>query len=325
MGHRYDVGHRGFDSVACSDPLRSLTLHLVDMASLMIPDHLQHVIQADRPLAPLVWLGIGGPARFFAEPVEMEQLQQLAQWAHENSLTVRILGSGSNLLVRESGFDGLVISLAAAATSGLTLQDNQLIAGAGGQLSHAIVKAVGGGLGGLEHLVGIPGSIGAAVVGNVASGGRDIGAVVDSVRILEDDGSLKNLGKDDISFTHQKSSLAGLRVVEATFQLEPTDAGQMTKRLQKLWIARNASIPAEMERIAAPFVDPDAMSARELISSVGLSGIREGEVSLDPAQPQYLLAHPGATSEHCLKLIERVREQVLLQTGIDLQLNLQIW
>ena len=73
------------------------------------------------------------------------------------------------------------------------------------------------------------------------------------------------------------------------------------------------------------FVDPDGMPARELIQSVGLSGIREGDVSLDTAQPHYLVAHSGATSDQCLRLIERVREQVLLQTGIDLQLNLQIW
>ena len=74
-----------------------------------------------------------------------------------------------------------------------------------------------------------------------------------------------------------------------------------------------------------PFVDPDGMPAKDLLQTVGLAGLQEGQVSLDSQHPQYMIAHSGATSEQCLKLIERVREQVLLQTGIDLQLNLQIW
>jgi UDP-N-acetylmuramate dehydrogenase len=95
--------------------------------------------------------------------------------------------------------------------------------------------------------------------------------------------------------------------------------------MQKLWIGRNSSRPSEERRIAMAFVDPDEMSAKELLQRVGLAGIREGSVSLDSHCPQFLVAQSGATSDQCLRLIERVREQVLLQTGIDLQLNLQIW
>ena len=292
---------------------------------MTIPEHLQHLIRSDEPLAPLVWLGIGGPAHFFAEPVDLEQFVQVVIWAKENELPTRVLGSGSNVLVRESGFDGLVVSLAAAATSTLSIDGDRLTAGAGGKLSHAVVKAIGGGLGGLEHLVGIPGTIGAAVVGNVSSGGRDIGSVVDRVRVMQPDGTIKQFKQEEAGFTHRKTALDGMTLVEVDFKLEPGDSVALTKRLQKLWIARNASLPAEMERIAMPFIDPDSQSARELIQNVGLAGIREGDVSLDSTQPHYLVAHHGATSDQCLKLIERVREQVLLQTGVDLQLNLQIW
>jgi UDP-N-acetylmuramate dehydrogenase len=270
-------------------------------------------------------LGIGGPAHFFAEPVDLDQMEQVMRWAAENELPTRVLGSGSNLLVRESGFDGLVLSLSAAATSGLSIEGERLTAGAGGKLSHAVVKAVGGGLGGLEHLVGIPGTVGAAVVGNVSSGGRDIGSVVERVRVMQPDGSIKQYEQDEIGFTHRETALAGMLVVEVDFKLEPGDPAALTKRLQKLWIARNADWPAEGGRIAMPFVDPDPLPARDLIQKVGLAGLREGNVSLDSAQPHYLIAHPGATSDECLTLIGRVREQVLLQTGIDLQLNLQIW
>ena len=114
-------------------------------------------------------------------------------------------------------------------------------------------------------------------------------------------------------------------MLSVTFELEARDVLALTKRMQKLWIGRNASRPSEEPRIASPFVDPDGMPANELIQTVGLAGVREGDVSLDANHPQFLIAHSGATSDQCLRLIERVREQVLLQTGIDLQLNLQIW
>ncbi|MCC9599018.1 FAD-binding protein [Stieleria sp. JC731] len=291
----------------------------------MIPERLQHVVRSDESLAPLVWLGIGGPAHFFAEPVDLEQMTEIIVWAGENDLPVRILGSGSNVLVRESGFDGVVISMAAAATSGLAIDGNRLTAGAGAKLSHAVVKAVGAGLGGLEHLVGIPGTVGAAVIGNVSSGGRDISPVVNAIRVMESDGSIREVDQDEVGFTYRKTSLTGSTIVEVDFLLEPGDAVALTKRMQKLWISRNSTRPSDMERIAMPFIDPDTISARELIQNVGLAGSREGEVSIDSQQPHYMIAHDGATSDQCLKLIERVREQVLLQTGIDLQLNLQIW
>ena len=289
------------------------------------PDELQHLIRTDEPLAPHVWLGIGGPARFFAEPVTREELAGIVRAANEAELPVRILGGGSNVLVRESGVDGVVVSLESAETSKLSIDGNQLTAGAGAKLSHAVIKAVGAGLGGLEHLVGIPGSVGAAIVGNASSGGRDIGSVVASVTVMDRAGETRVVSQEEAGFSHRKTSIAGLTVLDAIFQLEEADSQALTKRMQKLWISRNSVRPVVERRIALPFVDPGGMTAKELIQNVGLAGIREESVSLDSQHPEFLIAHEGATSDQCLRLIQRVREQVLLQTGIDLQLNLQIW
>lgn len=288
------------------------------------PDDLMHLLRTDVPLAPLVWLGIGGPARFFAEPVEPGEIERLVQAANEQNLPVRILGGGSNVLIRESGVDGLVISLSGV-NDQMLIDGTQMTVGAGTKLSHAVIKSVGAGLGGLEHLVGIPGTVGGAVVGNASSDGRDIGSAVQSVKVLEKDGSSRTLSQQEAGFSHRKTSLVGLTVLSATFQLESRDSVALTKRMQKLWIGRNASRPSEEPRIATPFVDPDGMPAKDLLQSVGLAGIREGDVSLDAQHPHFLVAHSGATSDQCLRLIQRVREQVLLQSGIDLQLHLQIW
>jgi UDP-N-acetylmuramate dehydrogenase len=292
---------------------------------MSFPDDLMHLIRPDEPLGPLVWLGIGGPARFFAEPVEEADIHRLVQAASGQNLPIRILGGGSNILVREAGVDGLVISLTGAATSQMSIDGSKMTVGAGAKLSHAVIKAVGAGLGGLEHLVGIPGTVGGAVMGNASSDGRDIGSIVHSVSVLEKGGQVRTLNQQESGFSHRKTSLVGLTILAVTFELEPRDVVALTKRMQKLWIGRNASRPSEETRIAMPFVDPDEMSAKELLLRVGLAGLREGSASLDAQSPQFLITHSGATSDQCLRLIERVREQVLLQTGIDLQLNLQIW
>lgn len=292
---------------------------------MSFPDDLMHLIRLDEPMGPLVWLGIGGPARFFAEPVDETDILRLIESASVQNLSVRILGGGSNILVREAGVDGLVISLAGATTSQMSIDGSRMTVGAGAKLSHAVIKAVGAGLAGLEHLVGIPGTVGGAVVGNASSDGRDIGSVVHSVTVMEKGGQTRVLNQQEAGFSHRKTALVGQTILAATFELEPRDLVALTKRMQKLWIGRSASRPGEDPRIAMPFVDPDEMSARKLLQQVGLAGIREGGVSLDAQFPQFLVAHSGATSDQCLRLIERVREQVLLQTGIDLQLNLQIW
>ena len=189
------------------------------------PDDLLHLVRTDEPLGPLVWLGIGGPARYFAEPVEPDDVQKLIRAANESDLPVRILGGGSNLLVRESGFDGLVISMSGPATSGIEITGNKMTVGAGAKLSHAVIKAVGAGLGGVEHLVGIPGTVGGAVVGNASSDGRDIGSVVESVTVLERSGELRTLNQEQAGFSHRKSSLVGLAILSVTFDLESADQG----------------------------------------------------------------------------------------------------
>ena len=291
---------------------------------MSFPDDLMHLIRTDEPLGPLVWLGIGGPARFFAEPVEEQDVERLVSAADQANVPVRILGGGSNILVREAGVDGLVISLGKVGANEVQIENASMTAGAGTKLSDAVIQSVGAGLGGLEHLVGIPGTVCGAIIGNASSDGRDIGSVVESVTVLEK-GETRVLTQQEAGFSYRKSSLGGLLILKVTFKLEQREVEALTKRMQKLWIGRNASQPSEEPRIAIPFIDPDGMPAKDLIQSVGLAGIREGDVSLDATQPDYMIAHAEATSDQCLRLIERVREQVLLQSGIDLQLNLQIW
>jgi len=292
---------------------------------MQFPDSVAHLVQTDFPLASSLWLGIGGPARFFAEPTDQDELVTLVSAAARNGVAVRLLGGGSNVLASESGVDALVISMAAAPLARLAVDDTRLIAGGGTKLSHAVTHAVSAGLGGLEHLLGIPGTVGGALAGNASADGRDIGLVTAEIRVLQPSGSIVTIRGDEAQFSHRRSGLGGSIVLQATFQLDRRDSAALTKRMQKLWIVRGAARPAESSRIAMPFIDPDGATAERLIADIGLAGLREGGVSLGIRHPHFLVAEENATSVDCLRLIDRVREQVLLQTGIDLQTNLQIW
>lgn len=291
---------------------------------MILPDNLAHLIQTDCPLAERNWLGLGGPAQYFAEPLSADEVQRLVTWAADQDLRVRVLGGGSNLLVRSSGVDGLVLSLQSAETSAFHVEGNLLTVGTGAKLSQAVVKAVDSGLGGLEHLIGIPGTVGGAVVGNASAGGRDVGSAIQQVQVLRDN-EIEWRDRQEFTFSHRKSSLGGETILAVRFELETAESAPLTKRMQKLWINRQSTKPADVTRIVMPFIDPDGISVGDLLRSVGLAGIREGDASLDGKHPEYLLAGDAATSDDCLRLIDRVREQVTLQSGIDLQLNLRIW
>lgn len=295
------------------------------MNSVVFPDSVAHLIQFDQPLAPQLWLGIGGPARYYAEPTSRQELIELVRAAVDADILVRVLGGGSNVLARESGVDGLVISLAAAELCQLSVAGTQMTAGGGAKLSHAVTHAVGAGLAGLENLLGIPGTVGGALIGNSSSSGQDIGAVTARVEVLTPAGQVEWWEPEAAQFSHRRSGLSGMIVLSAVFQLTPAEMAPLTKRMQKMWIVRNASIPQGRNRVALPFVDPDGATAERLIADIGLTGTRVGGASLMPEHPGLLVVNDDATSEDCLKLIERIREQVLLQTGIDLQSNLQIW
>lgn len=292
---------------------------------MQFPDSVAHLIQYDYPLAPHLWLGIGGPARYYAEPTTRGELVELVRWAAQQTVPFRVLGGGSNLIAREAGVDGLVVSMAAGPLCVLSTDGNRLTAGGGAKLSHVVTHAVGAGLAGLEHLLGIPGTVGGALISNAGAGGHDIGSVTEKIEVLGRDGSIKQIGGEEAQFSHRRSDLGGDVIISATFRLEKADLESLTKRMQKLWIVRNAAQLPGISRIAMPFVDPDGATAQRLIADIGLAGTREGGASLSAEHPNLLVASETATSNDCLRLIERVREQVLLQSGIDLQSTLQIW
>jgi UDP-N-acetylmuramate dehydrogenase len=292
---------------------------------MTFPSGLEHVLRENEPIGPLTWLKIGGPARYFAEPTTEEDLIALVESCNQSKIPVRVLGNGSNILVREAGVDGVVLSLGAAAFAGISSEGNLVRCGGGAKLSHLISFAVSKGLSGLEHLIGIPGTVGGALRGNASTLNGDIGQRVLSARLLTASGQVIERRGKQLHFSTGKSSLDELVILDAEFELEPADIKSMTTRMQTLWIVKRSSQPIAGSMAAIPFIDPITSSADELLEQAGLKGASEGAVQLGTSHPNYVLASPGATSDQVIALIERARAAVYKLTGVQLQLHLKIW
>src|SRR4051794_18270118 len=165
----------------------------------------EHIVKRAEPLAPHTWFHLGGPAEFFAEPANSDELQQLVRRAREENLPVRVLGGGSNILVRDDGVSGLVIRLGADAFAQITLAGQILTAGGGAKLGQAISTSVREGLAGLEALVGIPGTIGGALHGNAGSRGGDIGQWTCQATVMTRSGEVIERSREELVFAYRES------------------------------------------------------------------------------------------------------------------------
>jgi UDP-N-acetylmuramate dehydrogenase len=285
----------------------------------------EHFVRPAEPLAPHTWFRLGGPAEYFAEPTSVDELQALVRRCHHETIAVRLLGGGSNVLVREEGFAGMVIQLSAPAFTHISVSPPKLSAGGGAKLGHVISTSVREGLAGLEALVGIPGTIGGALRGNSGSRGGDIGQWTRRATVMTRAGDIFERTGEELVFAYRESSLDELVILSAEFELEKDDPEELTKRMQKQWIVKKAAQPLGHQSAGCIFKNPRGMSAGMLIEQAGLKGARVGQAEVSDRHANFIVADPGATSQDVLKLIEQVRERVLDRLGIELETEIEIW
>jgi UDP-N-acetylmuramate dehydrogenase len=288
-------------------------------------DDFQSILRAQEPLAPRTWLHLGGVAEYLAEPTSFDELRALVQACHTQGITMRLLGGGSNLLVKSPQVEGVVICLNQPCFSQLSTEGNRLIAGGGVPLAHAINEAIRQGLAGLETLVGIPGTVGGALHGNAGSRGGDVGQWVESARVLTRAGEEKVRRREELVFAYRQSSLDELVILEATFALERDDPEQLTKRMQKQWIVKKAAQPMAHQRTAYLFKNPRGMSASMLIEQAGMNSASVGGAQISPRHANFVVVLDDAKADDVLKLIDLVRSRVSERLGVELETQLEIW
>jgi UDP-N-acetylmuramate dehydrogenase len=277
------------------------------------------------PLSERTWLKVGGAAQFFAEPGSMDELQAVVARCRDEGLQARLLGGGSNVLVRDDGVAGMVISLANPSFTNITVDGRRVTIGGGASLANAVTVTVGAGLAGLEPLVGIPGTVGGALHGNAGSHGGDIGQWASGATVITRSGEMIHRERGDLVFAYRQSSLDELVILEVQFELEEEDPIEVTKRMQKQWIVKKANLPMAHENTGCIFKNPRGMSAGMLIDQCGLKGERVGAVEVSQRHANFFVAQQGATAKDVLQLMDVVRTRVAERMGVELETEIEIW
>ena len=283
------------------------------------------IVRHNVPLAMHTWMQLGGPAEYFAEPRSTEELSSLLKIARKENLPVRILGAGSNLLVPDEGVPGLVLRFTTPEFTEIRSEGHCVSVGGGAKLGRVVTYSVHAGLGGIEGLIGIPGTVGGALVANAGTNNDDIGQTIKKVKIITDTGEVRELSRNEISFEYRHSSLEETIILSATLQLREEDSFDLSKRLQKLWIFRKTSQPMGHQCTGLVFKNPRGMSAGELIEKAGLKGTRIGGAVTSERNANFIVVEAECTSSDVLRLIELVQAQVHKRLDVELEVGLEIW
>ena len=283
------------------------------------------IARHDEPMAPHTTFGVGGVVCQFVEPRTVAELAEVWRWASESALPLKVLGRGSNVLVADGHHDWLVVST--ARLDGLTRDGATVRAGAGVPLARLLAAAGAWGLGGLEHLAGIPASVGGAVAMNAGGRGGEIASRLVGAEVLERSGERRWLDRRSLGLRYRGSAVRDgfPLIVEATFALEPDDPRRLSERRREFLRAKRASQPLGARSAGCVFKNPEDHSAGKLIDQAGLKGARVGGAVVSHKHANFIINRNGATASDVLELIEVVRRRVHDAFGIELELEIEIW
>ena len=283
-------------------------------------------VLAEEPLAAHTTWRIGGPAELLAEPADRDDLLLCLGWARSRGIPWRLLGNGSNLLVRDAGVRGLVVRTRRA-LDGVAIEGSRLRAGAGASLPAVANLAAARGLAGLEFAAGIPGTVGGALVMNAGWHEHEIGTLVREVEFLERGGSLATLSREDCAFGYRRSALRARPgvVLGAVLVLSPGDPAEIRARLDGYAASRRKNQPTELPSCGSVFLKPEGDFAGRLIEAAGLKGARIGDMQVSPKHANFFVNLGRATSADALALIERVEREVESRFGVRLAREVEIW
>ncbi|MGH8952257.1 MAG: UDP-N-acetylmuramate dehydrogenase [Acidimicrobiia bacterium] len=290
---------------------------------------LQAMVQSGRVqenvlLGPFTTYKSGGPARYLIEVNDAGDLESLAASGAIGELPVLVLGRGSNLVVSDTGFEGLVVRLGAD-FGVVEVEGTVVTAGGSAPLAQVARTSVGSGLTGLEFFIGVPGSVGGAVRQNAGCFGTEtrdrlIEASVMDLRV----GTTRRLGPDDLEMSYRRSNLVSTQVVVgAAFQAAPGDSEQGRAELRRITRWRRDNQPGGTFNAGSVFKNPAGATAGEIIDSLGLKGMRVGDVAVSEKHANFFVAGNGATSDDIRRLVSAVKDRVFEETGTILEPEIQ--
>ncbi len=267
---------------------------------------------------------IGGPARYFFMPKNMEEVRLLLSYCRTEQKRYMVLGNGSNMLFPDEGYDGIVICIGKA-MSDIRAEGTSLYAEAGALLSKTAAAARDNGLTGLEFAAGIPGTVGGAMVMNAGAYGGEMKDIIRSVDVLEYDGTVRSYTNEEMKFGYRKSAINADRVVlGARIELQSGEREAIDAELNRLKEARLAKQPLEYPSAGSTFKRPEGYFAGKLIDDSGLRGYRVGGAMVSEKHCGFVINYDRATAQDVITLIEDVKQRVYERYRVMLEPEVRI-
>jgi UDP-N-acetylmuramate dehydrogenase len=275
-------------------------------------------------LSRFTTLGTGGPAGAFARPETLEELDESLAWAGRRELPVATIGLGSNLLVADEGFDGLVLKLGGELAD-TTVEGDRLLAGGGAANAVCLHRVRAAGLGGFEFACAIPGTIGGGVWMNAGAYGSDWAAILERALVVDADGA-RWLTPGELGLTYRHSELRhGQVVARAEFRLAPLPEEQIKANVARLQALRKAAQPTNKRTFGSVFKNPEhELSAGRMLEACGLKGHRIGGAQISPRHANFIENADGARSADAVELMAEARRRALEQFGVELRHEVEL-
>ncbi len=282
------------------------------------------VVRRDEPLAKRTTLRVGGAADLYVEPATEGDLAQVLAFCAERKLPFMVLGRGSNLLIRDGGIRGVVISLSHANFSKVEIRGESLVCGAGAKLKLVASEAKRAGLTGLEFLDGIPGTVGGALRMNAGAMGASTFETVESIRVMDYAGRIHELAADQVEVTYRKCPMLKHHIaLGAVLAGQAAPRAQIEGRMEECNAKRWGSQPKEPSA-GCIFKNPGTIPAGRLIDELGLKGTRVGGAVVSDVHGNFIVNAGQATARDVMDLIEQIRRRVREERGIELETEVEI-
>ena len=263
---------------------------------------------------------VGGPARFMLIVETTEELSKIVKYLNTIRREFFLLGNGSNLLVSDKGYDGIILRLSGEFAN-LCVSGEKICAGAAAQLSAVARAAADNSLTGMEFAAGIPGSVGGAMVMNAGAFGGDMSMIVESVQIMDENGEILNLENETMEFGYRSSVIKGSKyiVTNVTFKLSQGDHDEIIAQMNDIAEKRRQKQPLEYPSAGSTFKRPEGYYAGKLIMDAGLRGFSIGGARVSDKHCGFVINQGYASAADIYDVICQVQERVKDKFGVDLE------